>query len=244
MISMDDAGKKPARWLLWVIIVGLLWGQFVLLIGTVKNPTPNNLTTFSAIETAGLYTLLLFLTRRAWLPILAKRPAFRAIMFGIFNAALIEAEFWAFERLFGGSGIAASSNLLLDWLLTMPWYIGMVILFVRGQTRSRFSPLLLLLLCGLYEAGSDGVVGGQVLPWISGHPVPLLHAWAFLLLIAFWEFIPVYSSMILPAAWVIAVTPMPDPPPQRRWRDALLPLAWLLPYTVYLVLVLIAIGYR
>ena len=241
---MEETRKKPARWLLWVILAGLLWGQFILAVGTFKNPTPNNLTTFCAIETAGLYTLLLFLTRRWWLPILAKHPAFRAIVFGIFNAALIEAEFWAFERLFGGSGIAASSNLLLDWLLTMPWYIGMVILFVRGQTRSRFSPLLLLLLCGLYEAGSDGVVGGQVLPWISGHPVPLLHAWAFLLFIAFWEFIPVYSSMILPAAWVIAMTPMPDPPPQRRWRDALLPLAWLLPYTVYLVLVLIAIGYR
>jgi hypothetical protein len=126
----------------------------------------------------------------------------------------------------------------------MPWYIGMVILFVRGQARSRFSPLVLLLLCGLYEAGADGVVGGEVLPWISGHPVPLLHAWAFLLFIAIWEFIPVYSSMILPAAWVLSAASTPDPPPHHCWRDALLPLGWLLPYTVYLVLVLIAIGHR
>ena len=50
--------------------------------------------------------------------------------------------------------------------------------------------------------------------------------------------------MILPAAWVNSDAPMPDPPPHRRWRDALLPLAWLIPYTVYLVLVLIAIGHR
>ncbi len=244
MVTMEETRKKPARWLVWVIIAGLLWGQFILLFGTHKNPTPNNLTTFSAIEIAGIYTLLLFLTRRAWLPILSRHPVISATAFGIFNAALIEAEFWAFELIFGGSGIAASSNLVLDWLLTMPWYIGMVVLFVRGQNRSRFPPVVLLLLSGLYEAGADGVVGGQVLPWISGHAVSLLPTWGFLLSIAFWEFIPVYSSMILPAAWVITAAPTPVPPPQRRWRDALLPLAWLFPYTVYLVLMLIAIGHR
>ena len=241
---MEETGKNPTRWLLWVLIAGLLWGQFILVIGTLKNPTPNNRTTFFSIETAGIYTFLLFLTRRGWLPILARRPAIRATTFGILNAALIEAEFWAFERFFGGKGIAASSNLLLDWLLTMPWYIGMLILFVHGQTRSRFPPVVLFLLCGLYETGADGVVGGQVLPWISGHAVPLLPAWGFLIFVAFWEFIPVYSSMILPAAWVISAASIPDPPPHRRQRDALLPLAWLLPYTVYLVLVLIAIGHR
>ena len=234
----------PARWLRWVLMAGLVWGQFMLAIGTIKNPTPNNLTTLCAIETAGVYTLLLFLTRRAWLMVLSRRPLISATVLGIFNAALIEAEFWAFERLFGGSGIAASSNLPLDWLITMPWYIGMVILFVRGQTRSRFPPAVLLLLCGLYEAGADGLVGGQLLPWISGHGVALLPAWAFLLTIAFWEFILVYSSLILPAAWVLSAASTPDPAPQRRWGDALLPLAWLLPYTVYLVLVLIAIGHR
>jgi hypothetical protein len=241
---MKETRTKPARWLLWVLIVGFLWGQFVLAAGTYKNPTPNNRTTFAAIETAGLYTLLLFLTRRWWIPFLSRRPAWSAPALGIFNAALIEAEFWTFERLFGGSGIAASSNLFLDWLFTMPWYIGMVLLFVRGQKRSRFPPIVLFLLCGLYEAGADGVVGGQVLPWISGHGVSLLSAWAFLLLIAFWEFIVVYSSMILPVAWAIGAASPIDSPPRRLWRDALLPLGWLLPYTIYLVLVLIAIGHR
>jgi len=241
---MEEIRNKPAGWLRWVLIAGILWGQFILAAGTLKNPKPNNLTTLSAIESAGLYTLALFLTRRWWVPLLSRCPAWSAPALGIFNAALIEAEFWAFERLFGGSGVAASSNLLLDWLFTMPWYIGMVLLFVRGQKRSRFPPLVLLLLCGLYEAGADGVVGGQLLPWISGHGVSLLSAWAFLLLIAFWEFILVYSSMILPVAWVIAAASPVDLPPRRLWRDALLPLGWLLPYTIYLVLVLIAIGHR
>jgi len=65
----------------------------------------------------------------------------------------------------------------------------------------------------------------------------------FLLFIAFWEFILVYSSMILPAAWVISAASAADPP-HRLWRDALLLLGWLFPYTVYLVLILIAIGHR
>ena len=173
---MEENRKKPARWTNWALIAGLLWGQFVLGTGTFKNPTPNNLTTFFAIETAGFYTLVLFLTRRRWLPLLTRRPAISAPALGIFNAALIETEFWAFERFFGGRGVAASSNLLMDWLITMPWYIGMVILFVRGQNRSRFPPIVLFSLCGLYEAGADGVVGGQILPWISGHGVSLLPA--------------------------------------------------------------------
>ncbi|MGD0706962.1 MAG: hypothetical protein ABSA51_00765 [Anaerolineaceae bacterium] len=241
---MEEIRKKPARWPLWVLVAGLLWGQFVLAIGIHKNPTPNNLTTFSAIEAAGFYTLILFLTRRWWLPFLSRRPALCAPALGIFNAALIEAEFWTFERIFGGSGVAASSNLFLDWLLTMPWYIGMVLLFVRVQNRNRFPTIALFLFCGLYETGADGVIGGQILPWISGHEVSLPSAWAFLLFIAFWEFILVYSSMLLPPAWVIATTSPVDSPPQHRWQDALLPLAWLLPYTIYLFLVLIIMGHR
>jgi len=236
--------KNLASWPLFLIGAGVLWGQVVLAAGTWRTPTPNNLTTFSAIETAGVYCLALFLTRRWWLPFLARRPALSAPAIGIFNAGLIEAEFWAYERLFGGSGVSASSNLLLDWLFTMPWYIGMVILFVRGQRRSRFPTVVLFLLGGLFETGADGVVGGQVMPWISGHPVALLSSWAFLVAIAFWEFILVYSSMILPPAWVIAAAFPGGSPPRRRWRDALMPLAWLVPYTAYLVLVLVVIGHR
>jgi hypothetical protein len=239
-----ETRKKFANWTLFLVLAGMVWGQIVLAAGTRRASTPNHLTTFCAIETAGLYTLALFLTRRWWLPRLAHHPALSAPVLGVFNAGLIEAEFWAYERLFGGSGISASPNLLLDWLFTMPWYIGMVFLFVRGQKRSRFPTVVLLLLAGLYEAGADGVVGGQIVPWISGHPVALLSSWVFLVSIAFWEFILVYSSMVLPPAWVIAAASPGESSSRRLWRDALLPLVWLVPYTVYLVLILIAIGHR
>lgn len=241
---MERNRGKAARWPLRVLIAGTLWGQLFLIAGNLKDPTANNLTVLCATETAGLYTLALFLTRRAWLPWFSRRCSWSAPLLGIFNAALIEAEFWAYERGFGGHGIAASANLLLDWLFTLPWYAGMVLLFVRGQRRSRFPLVVLLLLSGLYELGADGLVGGQLLPWITGHGVPLLPALAFLVFIAYWEFIVVYSSMILPPAWVIEATSPLTSPPQARWQDALLPLAWLVPYAAFLILALIAIGHR
>jgi hypothetical protein len=62
--------------------------------------------------------------------------------------------------------------------------------------------------------------------------------------VAFWEFILVYSSMILPPAWVIEAASPQEAPGHRLWRDALMPLLWLLGYAAYLILVLIAIGHR
>jgi hypothetical protein len=236
------------RWPGILLGLGIAWGQIVLVLGTLSEPTPENQTLCFAIEAAGLYTLLLYATRRIWLPALSSRPLLSAAALGVFNAALIEAEFWAFERLFGASGVAASPNLLVDWLVTMPWYIGMVVLFVRGQRRSRFGAVTLLLLAGLYELAADGVIGGQLVPLAMGEPVDLLAAWGFLILIAFWEFVLVYSSMLLPPAWILeagrAAAPAGEVEAGRagpRWRDALLPLAWAAPYSAYLAAVLVAI---
>ena len=226
------------------MIAGLLWGQFVLGTGTFKNPTPNNLTTFSAIETAGFYTLVLYPDPPQVAAAPGTPPCHHRARSWDPQCGADRGRILGLRACFRRQGVAASSNLLLDWLITMPWYIGMVILFVRGQNRSRFPPIVLFFLCGCMKREQTGWWAVRSLPWISGHGVSLLPAWAFLLFIAFWEFILVYSSMILPAAWVIATASPADPPPHRLWRDALLPLVWLFPYTVYLVLVLIAIGHR
>jgi hypothetical protein len=220
----------------------LVWGQVILLLGTRLEPTPENLTLAYSVETAGLYTLLLYLTRRLWLPLLARRPILSAISLGIFDAALVETVFWAFERYFDAVGVAASPNLIVDWAVTMPWYAGMVVLFVRGQDRSRFGLLTILFLGGLYEAIADGVIGGQVIPLLTSQPVDLEGSWLFLVLVAFWQFILVYSSILLPPAWVVASAPRPDGP-SRPWRDALLPLIWAIPYTLYLILILTAVSF-
>jgi hypothetical protein len=239
---MEARAPKLVRYPSWLVVAGAIWGQAILIAGTVGNPTPKNITLTVSIEAAGLYTLILFLTRPFWLPLLSSVGRFAAIALGIFNALLIETEFWAFERFFGASGVAASPNLLLDWLLTMPWYLGMVIIFVRGQRRSRFPPWIVFLLGGLYELGADGVVGGQIIPLIIGQPVNLLQTWAFLLVAGFWKFILVYSSMVLPPTWILAAAKADERLPRRPWFDAFLPLAWLAPYTVYLLAALVLIS--
>ena len=49
--------------------------------------SPCNLTLAISIEASGAYTLLLYLSRRAWLPRLARRPVAGATALDIFNAA-------------------------------------------------------------------------------------------------------------------------------------------------------------
>jgi H+/Cl- antiporter ClcA len=44
------------------------------------------------------------------------------VVLGGIGALWGEFVFWAFEKVFNASGVAASPSLLLDWLVTMPWY--------------------------------------------------------------------------------------------------------------------------
>jgi len=239
-MQLNRKPAKPVRLLRWLTIAGILWGQLVLILGTIQQPTPENLTLLFSIETAGLYTLMLLAAKNIWIGLSRKNPIKFSILLGSFNAAVIETEFWAFEKLFGATGVAASSNLLIDLLITMPWYIGIVWLFVLGYRRSRFSPEVVLMLGGLYEIGGDGIVGGQIIPVVSGETINLLSSWGFLLGIAFWQFILVYSSIVLPPAWVIENS-VPHDTQQKPIRDALLPLLWVFPYSVFAVAVLILI---
>jgi hypothetical protein len=220
----------------WLVGGGVAWGLILATVAALSDPTPENWTLAASIGMAGLYTLLLSLSRRLWQPLLAKHPLRNAALLGIANAAVIETEFLLFEKLFGAQGVAAHPNLLVDLLITMPWYVGMVILFVFAQHRYRFSGATVLFLGGIYEIGGDGIVGqlGELLGGNFQLFTP--QYWAMIGFMFLWAFIPVYSSMVLPPAWVIAVGP---PPAQktalRRGLAALLPLVWILPFGAYLL---------
>jgi uncharacterized membrane protein len=241
---MNATTARPSPWPRRILIAGLIWGMLVLIFGYVSDPTRENLTYLFAIPGSGLYTLALYWTRRRWLPLLARRPLRNAMLLGIVNAAVIEALFLVLQTLFGAQGIAAHPDLLLDWLITMPWYTGMVVIFVRAQNRWRFAAAVVLLLGAVYETGADGTVGGQIVPLIIGEPVNLIETWVFLAALAFWQFIPVYSSMVLPPAWVIGTLPAPGAESKgiRAFLAALTPLLWLIPYTVYVIVVLVIIA--
>lgn len=225
-----------------MIRLGIPWAVITLTAATAADPTPENLTLFTAILTSGLYTLLLGSSRRLWRPWLAGKPLRNAALLGILNAAIIETLFLAVERAFGAKGVAAHPNLVVDLLLTMPWYTLMVITFVRVQDRQRFSASTVLLLGAVYELGADGVVG-QLIGFPFGDSQLLDPGfWALLLLLACWQFILVYSSMVLPPAWLVELAPREEPPREAAWRDALRPLIWLIPFSLYLFAALIVLG--
>jgi len=223
-----------------IVIGGTLWGGGILIFAVILEPTPENFTLAVSILLSGAYTWILFLTRKIWLKGLSKTPVINAVLLGTINAMVVETLFLLVEKAFGASGVAAHPNLLIDLLMTMPWYIGMVWIFVRVQKKEQFSWSAVLLLGAVYELGADGFVGGVILPAVMGNPTNMIQFLVFTALAAFWLFIPVYSSMVLPASWILESIPSNTEKP--RWRRGLLPLLWLIPFAIYLIVFIIIVG--
>ncbi len=252
-LDMNVLPVSPSPWPRRIVWIGLVWAVvLIVLSGAQEGASPEDRTLAISIALSGVYTLLLKWSRPWWLPRLASRPLRNAMILGSVNAAVIETLFLVVEKIMGAEGVAAHPNLIMDLLLTMPWYIGMVIIFVRVQHGRRFAPAVVLMLGGLYEAGADGFVGGTFEGSIFTPAFYLLLPLVFL-----WMFIPVYSSMVLPPAWVIALAPSPtvesparnrwqrllDPKPSGpAWRDALRPLLWIAPFAIYLLIFLVIAG--
>lgn len=224
------------------VLGGILWGLAFSFFVVLLEPTPENLTLAVSITLSGLYTGLLFLTRKFWLKGFSRKPVRNAILLGSFNAAIIETLFLIIEKAFSASGVAAHPNLLIDLLITMPWYIGMVWIFVKVQEKERFPFAAVLLLGAVYEMGADGIVGGVIMPAIMGSPVNLIEFTVLALLTAFWQFIPVYSSIVLPPAWVLESSLSPAESGKKRWNRAFLPLLLLFPFSMYLLVLMLILG--
>lgn len=225
-----------------IVIAACLWGTGILILSVVLDPTPENFTLGVSIILSGLYTLLLLLTKPFWLEKLAQKPLQGAILIGSLNAAVIETLFLVVEKVFGASGVAAHPNLLLDLLITMPWYLGMVWIFSRVQKTERFPASAVLLLGAVYELGADGIIGGLILPSLMGNPPDPVEFLVFIPLVSFWQFIPVYSSMVLPPAWVLEASRADQPHSRPRCSRGLLLLLWLGPYLLYAVVLLLMIS--
>lgn len=239
MSTKTPHSEGKIRWIPLVVVVGTLWGLLALIVAAIIDRTAENLTLLCSIASSGAFTLLLYATRRYWLPRVAYRPVRNAILLGIFNAAIVEMIFLLFEHLFAARGIAAHPHLLIDLFLTLPWYALMVRSFVHIYHRRRFSPATVLLLGAVYELGADGIVGPIVALTAGETHILEPGYWFLLILIAFWQFIPVYSSMMLPSTWVLDITPPPTAPSDSPLRDALRPLLWLIPFMGYLLIALL-----
>lgn len=179
-----------------------------------------------------------FLKRFKLLGVELKKPRRVYILVGSLMAAWVETLIWAIEKMLHAKGVAASPNLLIDLLVTMPWYIGMVAVLYSSQKQCRFNWWKLALLGGLYELGADGIVGGMI---FSGKLSLLQFP---LLALAFPMFVGVYSCMMLPASWLVfgeGGTPEVNEP-RKRVKLALKPLLALVVYAVVMFAFLMLAG--
>lgn len=164
------------------------------------------------------------------------RHLFRnAVLLGIFKTAVVEMIFLVLENLFGAAGVAAHPNLIIDLLLTMPWYMVMVCSFAHADHRRRFSTATILLLGAIYELGAHGLVGPLVGLVFSDAQILDPLYWLLLGTIAFWQFIPIYSSMLLPPSLVMNTTVPATRAAGPVRRDAVRPLLWLFPIMGYVL---------
>ena len=216
----------------WLALVGLI------VLVWLSQPKATDRTVGLSTIVCGLSTVGLWRSRDRLARAVARwgaSPRAKFVLIGSLGAAWVETVFWALEKVFHAKGVAASPNLAIDLLVTMPWYVMMVALLYRVETTHRYSMYEVLLLGGVYELGADGVVGPFVGGTFSIVSLPIV-----LLLLPM--FVVVYSFMVMPPSVLLRAdlerlraersagpAPVPD---TRRYAYALLPLLGLVPYIV------------
>lgn len=151
------------------------------------------------------------------------------ILIGSVGAILLESIFWSVDRIFNKIGIIADSNLFIDLLLTMPWYIAMVALFWIVVNRYRYSFAEIFILGGIYDFFVDGLFSGTVKGGMS-------YEYLINIVIGMPIFIIAYSVIMLPLSYVTKsetkissdVNDNENKDNLKRYAFALLPIAGLL----------------
>ncbi len=207
----------------------LVWFLFIvfLLFVWVLGDSANDRTVAISAVICGGSTFLFWSYKTAVKRIIPSWSSRKKFVFlGSVGAVWVEFVFWLFEKLCGAQGVAASPNLILDLLATMPWYIMMLFLLYKVETMYSYSYTEILLLGGIYELGADGIFGQM----IEGITVALL----FLVVMVIPLFVMVYSFIVLPPTYLlreeIAEIRREHPQETHKYRYALLPLLGLIPY--------------
>lgn len=192
----------------------------------------------------GISTLLFWLFRDpvtgffARIKISSRR---RFILVGGLGALWAEFVFWLFEKVFGVIGVAAHPDLLIDFAVTMPWYLMMVALMWKMFQRYDYSIKEIFFLGAIYQLGADGIFGSLA----KG----ILDPWNLALIIVLYLpiFAVIYSVIVIPSSYVLKKESGRGQPRKslggslRRYVHGLMPLLGLIPYfALYMILYLIA----
>jgi hypothetical protein len=234
--------KKPSKWLRILVIVGLVYGLVISILGTAANPSAENLTMLMAIIFSGCYSLLLFLSRKLWVPSISGENAHRnAAIFAIANAFFISFMVKLCAQLIQsfttGESTISSSNLLV----TIPWLTGIILLFIPVQKKYHFSWPVLLLLSGLYEFIAEIWLDGLLIPLLSGQTISFWYTFSDLFIFGFWQFAILYSPIFLVIGWIFEDLSVSEDEKKTSLQNALKPMVWLLPFSIYFLILYLII---
>lgn len=229
-------GRRRVTW--QTTLIGLILAEFCAVAVLMVFQEPEAVTIAVSAFVCGLTTLAIgvgaLLARHYWKPLqlhgCLSGPLF--VIVGSLGATWVETVYWAFEKVFGAQGVAAHPNLIIDLLVTMPWYISMVAVLWFMQRRFRYHWTTVALLGALYEAAGDGIVGHIV----GGNAITL--EYLFLLLVFFpGIFMVTYAPMVVVPVWLFPMDDEPYTGPRwQRFLGAFLPLLPLIPYGLIVIL--------
>ncbi|MHB1001084.1 MAG: hypothetical protein ACYC27_17715 [Armatimonadota bacterium] len=221
--------RKIFRWIMVVIVIGVLLETRSLIAGELRDKAVA-LGYFGCLLT--ITALYLIRNRLSDLSTrIGRREGLWFVLIGSMGVIWVETLFWAAEKLLGAHGVAAHPNLLIDLLVTMPWYISMLAVLQWSQRKANFKWTTVAFLGGIYDIGADGIVS-QLL---SGkHIEPSM----FLLLpILFTISFVVYSPMVLLPVWILPQKSTDQPLSTRnKVFLGLAPLLPLLPYSAIAII--------
>lgn len=230
--------RKSPPWLQIFVIIGLVYGLGVSIFGAAINPTAENLTMVMAIVFSGIYTLLLYLSRKIWAPAVSSEKAVsNAKIFAIANALFISFMIKFCAQLIQSSINTESAVGSPNLLLSIPWLVGIILIFIPIQQKYNFSWAVLILLSGLYELIMEIWLNGFLVPLLSGQSMEIFYIVSDLVIFGYWQFAILYSSVFLVIRWIFEQNPVVEQGKKKPLRHALKPLIWIFPYSVYCSLI-------
>lgn len=209
-------------------LIFLTWLSLLLLL-MVFSRDANNFTIIAATAVSAATTFLIWSNKNYLTEKIGKWHASektKFILVGSAGALWVEFLYWFFEKLFGGQGLAVSTNLFYDWLATMPWYVLMVFILWQVVKKYNYSVKEILFFGGVYQVGADGFLNSVL---NSNFPQQF-----FIGLAAFPVFVVTYSAIILPAFILSRKNNLPQKSFIKRYSYALLPLLGLVPYYIFI----------
>lgn len=197
-ISNGENSVHKSKKLIWFLVFFIIWLLFILNLWLFQSGYQEFLSAI-AIIISGCSTLLFWLFRNKIKELINKwdiSPKAKFIIIGSLCAVYIETIFWIVEKIAGYEGLAAHPNLLIDLLITMPWYVAMITLLWKVETKRKYSYLEILILGGIYDFFADGIIGSI----FSGAFSPII---LLLLIIIYPIFFVVYSFIVLIPSFLI-----------------------------------------